>query len=180
MKELAPHKPWFIEEPTSPDDILGHAAIRKALKPYNVQVATGEACQNRVMFKQMFQVCDWKVHVACIHALFSQGQNFVWPICQSFCSQGEEIEFYCIDCWFWELRVAYKVEISFFIEKMKFANWFRWHYHCYCCQSVVWTENSVRNRASWVDKRFRCVHLLFEFLCVCSVYLRDDIIDSNC
>lgn len=55
MKELAPHKPWFIEEPTSPDDILGHAAIRKALKPYNVQVATGEACQNRVMFKQMFQ-----------------------------------------------------------------------------------------------------------------------------
>lgn len=45
----------FIEEPTSPDDILGHAAIRKALKPHGVGVATGEHCQNRVMFKQLLQ-----------------------------------------------------------------------------------------------------------------------------
>lgn len=45
----------FIEEPTSPDDILGHAAIRKALKPYGIGVATGEHCQNRVMFKQLLQ-----------------------------------------------------------------------------------------------------------------------------
>lgn len=45
----------FIEEPTSPDDILGHAAIRKALKPHAVGVATGEHCQNRVMFKQLLQ-----------------------------------------------------------------------------------------------------------------------------
>jgi L-galactonate dehydratase len=45
----------FIEEPTSPDDILGHAAIRKALKPYGVGVATGEHCQNRVIFKQLLQ-----------------------------------------------------------------------------------------------------------------------------
>src|SRR6202022_3429955 len=36
MTKLAKYKPWFIEEPTSPDDILGHAAIRKALKPYGV------------------------------------------------------------------------------------------------------------------------------------------------
>jgi L-galactonate dehydratase len=45
----------FIEEPTSPDDILGHAAIRKALKPYGIGVATGEHCHNRVMFKQLLQ-----------------------------------------------------------------------------------------------------------------------------
>lgn len=43
-------QPWFIEEPTSPDDIEGHRAIRAAVAP--VQVATGEMCQNRVMWKQ--------------------------------------------------------------------------------------------------------------------------------
>ena len=55
MKELAPYKPWFIEEPTSPDDIIGHARIRRELKPYGIGVATGEQCQNRVMWKQLFQ-----------------------------------------------------------------------------------------------------------------------------
>lgn len=47
MKQLAPFKPWWIEEPTSPDDILGHKAVREAMKPYGVGVATGEHCQNR-------------------------------------------------------------------------------------------------------------------------------------
>src|SRR5271170_5692133 len=55
MKQLAKYEPWFIEEPTSPDDILGHARIRRELKPYNIGVATGEQCQNRVMWKQLFQ-----------------------------------------------------------------------------------------------------------------------------
>jgi L-galactonate dehydratase len=55
MTQLAKYKPWFIEEPTSPDDILGHATIRRALKPYGVGVATGEQCQNRVIWKQLFQ-----------------------------------------------------------------------------------------------------------------------------
>jgi L-galactonate dehydratase len=58
MQALAHFKPWFIEEPTSPDDILGHATIRKALEntPYgSIGVATGEMCQNRVMFKQFLQ-----------------------------------------------------------------------------------------------------------------------------
>lgn len=53
MKQLADFKPWFIEEPTSPDDILGHKAIREALRPYGIGVATGEMCQNRVVFKQL-------------------------------------------------------------------------------------------------------------------------------
>ncbi|KAJ9615917.1 L-galactonate dehydratase [Cladophialophora chaetospira] len=55
MTQLAEFKPVFIEEPTSPDDILGHAAVRKALKPYGIGVATGEMCQNRVIFKQLMQ-----------------------------------------------------------------------------------------------------------------------------
>jgi L-fuconate dehydratase len=45
--------PWWIEEPTSPDDVLGHARIARAVRP--VRVATGEHCHNRVMFKQFFQ-----------------------------------------------------------------------------------------------------------------------------
>lgn len=53
MQALAEFKPLWIEEPTSPDDILGHAAVRKAVAP--IGVATGEHGMNRVLFKQMFQ-----------------------------------------------------------------------------------------------------------------------------
>lgn len=53
MKSLAKFSPYWIEEPTSPDDILGHAKIAKAVAP--IKVATGEHCQNRVMFKQLMQ-----------------------------------------------------------------------------------------------------------------------------
>ena len=53
MRELSRFDPWWIEEPTSPDDILGHAAIAKAVAPLGV--ATGEQCHNRVMFKQLMQ-----------------------------------------------------------------------------------------------------------------------------
>ena len=53
MKALARFDPWWIEEPTSPDDILGHARIARAVAP--IGVATGEVCQNRVMFKQLLQ-----------------------------------------------------------------------------------------------------------------------------
>ncbi len=55
MRELAPFKPWWIEEPTSPDDILGHAAIARALEPLGIGVATGEHGMNRVLFKQLLQ-----------------------------------------------------------------------------------------------------------------------------
>lgn len=55
MKQLAEFKPKWIEEPTSPDDVLGHAAIAKALNPLGIGVATGEHCQNRVLFKQFLQ-----------------------------------------------------------------------------------------------------------------------------
>lgn len=53
MARLARFEPWWIEEPTSPDDALGHAAIRRAIRP--IGVATGEHCQNRVIFKQLLQ-----------------------------------------------------------------------------------------------------------------------------
>lgn len=53
MQQLSTFNPLWIEEPTSPDDILGHATIRDAIKP--IGVATGEHCQNRIMFKQLLQ-----------------------------------------------------------------------------------------------------------------------------
>ncbi|BDH44266.1 L-fuconate dehydratase [Salmonella enterica subsp. enterica serovar Choleraesuis] len=51
VNALAFAKPWFIEEPTSPDDIEGHRKIRQAIG--DVKVATGEMCHNRIMFKQL-------------------------------------------------------------------------------------------------------------------------------
>ena len=53
IKELAFAEPFFIEEPTSPDDVAGHKVIRDAIAP--IKVATGEMCQNRVMFKQFIK-----------------------------------------------------------------------------------------------------------------------------
>ncbi|BCY10268.1 enolase C-terminal domain-like protein [Actinoplanes sp. L3-i22] len=53
MSALARYDPWWIEEPTSPDDILGHAVIRQAIDP--IRVATGEHIANRVVFKQLLQ-----------------------------------------------------------------------------------------------------------------------------
>ncbi len=50
VKELAATKPWFIEEPTSPDDVFGHKKIKENIG--DIMVATGEHCQNRIMFKQ--------------------------------------------------------------------------------------------------------------------------------
>jgi L-fuconate dehydratase len=53
LRPLAQYDPYWIEEPTSPDDILGHAAIRQAVAP--MKVATGEHTHNKVMFKQLLQ-----------------------------------------------------------------------------------------------------------------------------
>jgi L-fuconate dehydratase len=52
-RQLAEVKPWWMEEPTNPDDILGHARIRREVP--EVRIATGEHCHNRVMFKQFLQ-----------------------------------------------------------------------------------------------------------------------------
>jgi L-fuconate dehydratase len=53
IRELAPSNLWWAEEPTHPDDVLGHAKIAKAIQP--IGVATGEHCANRVLFKQLLQ-----------------------------------------------------------------------------------------------------------------------------
>ena len=53
VNDLAKFDLWWIEEPTFPDDVLGHAAIARAVAP--VRVATGEHCANRVLFKQLMQ-----------------------------------------------------------------------------------------------------------------------------
>jgi L-fuconate dehydratase len=53
MQRLKEFDPWWIEEPTSPDDVLGHSRIARAVAP--VGVATGEHCQNRIVFKQFLQ-----------------------------------------------------------------------------------------------------------------------------
>jgi L-fuconate dehydratase len=52
-RQLAELKPWWMEEPTSPDDILGHARIRREVP--EVRIATGEHVHNRIMFKQFLQ-----------------------------------------------------------------------------------------------------------------------------
>ncbi|HUI41721.1 MAG TPA: L-fuconate dehydratase [Terriglobia bacterium] len=54
MRKLTPFDPWWIEEPTSPDDAWGHSVIARAIAP--IGVATGEQCQNRVIFKQLLQL----------------------------------------------------------------------------------------------------------------------------
>jgi L-fuconate dehydratase len=53
LAQLREFDPYWIEEPTAPDDVLGHAAIRRAVAP--VRVATGEHAHNRVLFKQLLQ-----------------------------------------------------------------------------------------------------------------------------
>ena len=53
VKALAQYDLWWMEEPTFPDDVLGHAAIARGIAP--VRVATGEHCANRVLFKQLLQ-----------------------------------------------------------------------------------------------------------------------------
>jgi L-fuconate dehydratase len=55
LRPLAAHEPIWIEEPTSPDDVLGHATIARAIAPLGIGVATGEHCSNRVVFKQLMQ-----------------------------------------------------------------------------------------------------------------------------
>jgi len=54
IRELAPFDLWWVEEPTNPDDVLGHAAIQKAVAP--IRIATGEHAANRVVFKQLLQI----------------------------------------------------------------------------------------------------------------------------
>ena len=76
VKKLAFAKPYFIEEPTSPDDVAGHKAIRQAVAP--VKVATGEMCQNRIIFKQM--IAGGAIDIVQIDACRMGGLNEVLAV----------------------------------------------------------------------------------------------------
>jgi L-fuconate dehydratase len=86
--QLAQLQPQWMEEPTSPDDILGHARIRREVAP--IRIATGEHCHNSVMFKQLFQaraidVCQIdSCRVASINenlAILLMAAKFNVPVC---------------------------------------------------------------------------------------------------
>ncbi|WP_428646896.1 L-fuconate dehydratase [Roseibium sp.] len=76
VNRLAFAKPYFIEEPTSPDDIAGHRRIRQAVAP--VKVATGEMCQNRIVFKQM--IAGGAIDIVQIDACRMGGLNEVLSV----------------------------------------------------------------------------------------------------
>lgn len=85
---LAGFDPWFVEEPTHPDDVLGHAAIARAIAP--LRVATGEMCHNRIMFKQFMQagamqVCQLDAcrlgGVSEVMAVLLLAERFSVPVC---------------------------------------------------------------------------------------------------
>ncbi|KQV12361.1 fuconate dehydratase [Rhizobium sp. Root1203] len=76
VKKLAFAKPYFIEEPTSPDDVAGHRKIREAIGP--VKVATGEMCQNRIMFKQF--IAEGAIDIVQIDSCRMGGLNEVLAV----------------------------------------------------------------------------------------------------
>jgi L-fuconate dehydratase len=76
VRELAFARPYFIEEPTSPDDVAGHKAIRDAVAP--IKVATGEMCQNRILFKQF--IAGGAIDVVQIDACRLGGLNEVLAV----------------------------------------------------------------------------------------------------
>jgi L-fuconate dehydratase len=76
VKRLAFANPYFIEEPTSPDDVAGHRAIREAVAP--IKVATGEMCQNRIIFKQM--IAGGAIDIVQIDACRMGGLNEVLAV----------------------------------------------------------------------------------------------------
>ncbi len=88
IQQLKKYDLWFVEEPTSPDDILGHAVIAKAVSP--VRIATGEVCHNRIMFRQFMesggmQVCQLDScrigGVNEVLAVMLLAQRFGIPVC---------------------------------------------------------------------------------------------------
>ena len=76
VRALAKFNPYFIEEPTSPDDVSGHRAIREAIAP--IKVATGEMCQNRILFKQFIK--DGAIDIVQIDACRIGGLNEVLSV----------------------------------------------------------------------------------------------------
>ena len=76
IRRLGEFDPWWIEEPTSPDDILGHARIAREVAP--IRIATGEHSHNRTMFKQLMQAGG--IHVCQLDSCRLGGVNEVLAV----------------------------------------------------------------------------------------------------
>ncbi len=76
VRQLSFARPFFIEEPTSPDDVVGHRKIREAIAP--IKVATGEMCQNRIMFKQF--IAEGAIDIVQIDSCRMGGLNEVLAV----------------------------------------------------------------------------------------------------
>jgi L-fuconate dehydratase len=76
IRALAFADPWFVEEPTSPDDVSGHRRIRQAVHP--IRIATGEMCQNRILFKQF--IAEGAIDVVQIDSCRMGGVNEVLAV----------------------------------------------------------------------------------------------------
>lgn len=89
MRRLEDFSPWFIEEPTSPDDILGHKRIREALSSAGIKVATGEHCQNRVLFKQL--IATDAIDIVQIDVCRLAGLNEALTVCMIAAKYGKPV-----------------------------------------------------------------------------------------
>ena len=87
MRALREFSPWFIEEPTHPDDVLGHRKIRQGLN--GVKVATGEQCQNRILFKQL--IASDAVDIVQIDACRMAGLNEILTVCVLAAKYGKPV-----------------------------------------------------------------------------------------
>ena len=87
MRALQEFSPWFIEEPTHPDDVLGHRKIRQSLR--GVKVATGEQCQNRILFKQLIE--SDAIDIVQIDACRMGGLNEILTVCLLAAKYGKPV-----------------------------------------------------------------------------------------
>lgn len=87
MRALQEFSPWFIEEPTHPDDVLGHRKIRQGLR--GVKVATGEQCQNRILFKQLIE--SDAIDIVQIDACRMGGLNEILTVCLLAAKYGKPV-----------------------------------------------------------------------------------------
>lgn len=87
MRALQAFSPWFIEEPTHPDDVLGHQKIRQSLR--GVKVATGEQCQNRILFKQLIE--SDAIDIVQIDACRMGGLNEILTVCLLAAKYGKPV-----------------------------------------------------------------------------------------
>ena len=87
MRALKEFSPWFIEEPTHPDDVLGHRKIRQSLN--GIKVATGEHCQNRILFKQLIE--SDAIDIVQIDACRMAGLNEILTVCLMAAKYGKPV-----------------------------------------------------------------------------------------